>query len=159
MRLALYQPDIAANVGAMIRLSACLGLPLDIIEPCGFPLGDKDIRRVAMDYRALAEIVRHASWHEFVKKGLRENDRLVLLTTAAEARYVDFAYAASDVIVVGREGRGAPDEVHRAADARIRVPMTAGARSLNVAIAAAMVLGEALRQTGAFAGGGERGLR
>jgi tRNA (cytidine/uridine-2'-O-)-methyltransferase len=157
MRVALYQPDIAANVGAVLRLGACLGVPVDIIEPCGFPLGDRDLRRVAMDYLDLAEFVRHDSWEIFY--GVRSSGRLVLLTTGATLTYTDFVYRPDDTLLLGRESAGVPEHVHEAADARIHVPLAAGARSLNVATAAAMVLGEALRQNDAFPATKEKGPR
>jgi len=144
MRLALYQPDIPQNAGALLRLGGCLGVPVDIIEPCGFVMGDRQLRRAGMDYLALAEWRRHASWDSFLAE---RRGRLVLLTTKGSERYDRFAFAADDTLLLGRESAGAPEEVHRAADARLRVPLRPGARSLNVALAAAIVLGEALRQT------------
>tara|TARA_R110002167_G_scaffold238089_3_gene443216 strand:+ start:747 stop:1235 length:489 start_codon:yes stop_codon:yes gene_type:complete len=147
MRLALYQPDIPQNTGAMIRLCACLGVSLDVIEPCGFTFTEKSLRRSALDYAPLADVSRHASWHTFQAQS---SGRLVLLSTKAVVSHVDFAFAPNDVLLLGREEAGVPDDVHAAVDARIRVPMRADARSLNVAIAAAMVLGEALRQTATF---------
>ena len=148
MRLALYEPDIPQNTGALLRLGACLGVPLDIIEPCGFLLDDRRLRRAGMDYLASAEVARHSSWRAFQA---RNDSRLILLTTKAEMRYTDFAFDASDTLLVGRESAGAPEAVHRAAAARLVIPMEPGLRSINVALAAAMVLGEALRQTGHFA--------
>ena len=148
MRLALYQPDIPQNLGAFIRLSACLGTPMDLIEPCGFPIDDKRIRRAAMDYYDLASIERHASWTAY--QSARGPGRLVLLTTAGDQRLPDVAFHPNDTLLVGRESAGVPDEVHAAVDLRLRIPLKAGARSLNVALAAAMVLGEALRQTAGF---------
>ena len=145
MRLALYQPDIPPNAGTLLRLGACLGVPLDIIMPCGFPVGDRDLKRAAMDYSAKAECRRHESWPAFATA---RRGRLVLLTTRATTSYTAFRFAPDDTLLVGRESDGVPDDVHRAADARIRVPMVADVRSLNVAVAAAIVLGEALRQTG-----------
>jgi tRNA (cytidine/uridine-2'-O-)-methyltransferase len=147
MRLALYQPDIPQNAGAIVRLCACLGVPLDVIEPAGFLFTVREMRRVAMDYAPLADVTRHASWAAFLE---RRAGRLVLLTTKAVTRHVDFAFAPDDVLLLGRESAGAPDEVHAAADARLRIPLRPGARSLNLAVAAGMVLGEALRQTGGF---------
>ena len=144
MRLALYQPDIPQNLGAFIRLAACLGTPLDIIEPCGFPVDDRRIRRAAMDYVDLARLCRHASWEAFRRD--HAPGRLVLLTTAGATRFTDARFRSDDILVLGRESAGAPAEVHEAADLRVRVPMQKGARSLNVALAAAMVLSEALRQ-------------
>jgi len=148
MRLALYQPDIPQNLGAFIRLAACLGTPLDIIEPCGFPVDDRRIRRASMDYVDLARIRRHASWEAFRRD--RGSGRLVLLTTTGADRLTDARFEPDDTLLLGRESAGAPAEVHEAADLRVRVPMQAGARSLNVALAAAMVLSEALRQTDGY---------
>jgi tRNA (cytidine/uridine-2'-O-)-methyltransferase len=148
MRLALYEPDIPQNLGAFIRLAACLGTPLDIIEPCGFPVDDRRIRRAAMDYVELAKISRHASWMAFQRD--RRSGRLVLLTTAAATGLPDARFRTDDVLLLGRESAGVPAEVHEAADLRVRVPMQKGARSLNVALAAAMVLSEALRQTDGY---------
>jgi tRNA (cytidine/uridine-2'-O-)-methyltransferase len=148
MRLALFEPDIPQNLGAFIRLAACLGAPLDIIEPCGFPLDDKRIRRAAMDYYDLAKIVRHASWQAFMRD--RTPGRLVLLTTSGNQRFPDVAFRTDDTLLLGRESAGVPAEVHDAADLRLRIPLQAAARSLNVALAAAMVLSEALRQTSGF---------
>ena len=149
MRLALYQPDIPQNAGSLMRLCACLGVALDLIEPCGFLLTDRNFRRAGMDYLDMTRIHRHASWERFQE----ERDfrgRLVLLTTKAAQPYTGFAFDRSDTLLVGRESAGVPDEVHAAADARLVIPMRPGLRSLNVAQAAAMVLGEALRQTGQF---------
>ena len=148
MRLALYQPDIPQNAGAVVRLCACFSVPLDVIEPAGFLFTVREMRRVAMDYAPLADVSRHASWAAFLAQ--RRTGRLVLMTTQATMRHVDFAFAPDDVLLLGRESAGAPEEVHRAADARLRIPLRPEARSLNVAIAAGMVLGEALRQTGGF---------
>ena len=148
MRLALYQPDIPQNLGAFIRLAACLGTPLDIIEPCGFPVDDRRIRRAAMDYVDLAGIRRHASWEAFRRE--RGPGRLVLLTTAGATLLPAARFRTDDVLLLGRESAGVPAEVHDAADLRVRVPMQPGARSLNVALAAAMVLSEALRQTDGY---------
>jgi tRNA (cytidine/uridine-2'-O-)-methyltransferase len=145
VRLVLYQPDIPQNAGAMMRLAACLGVPLDLIEPCGFPFDDQRVRRAGMDYIGLLDLVRHSSWATF---RARDGGRLVLLTTAGDQRHSDFAFRPDDRIVVGRESAGVPPEVHAAADARIRIPMQPGLRSLNVAQAAAIGLAEALRQTG-----------
>ncbi|MEX2453953.1 MAG: tRNA (cytidine(34)-2'-O)-methyltransferase [Rhodospirillaceae bacterium] len=148
MRIALYEPDIPQNAGALFRLAACLGVPVDVIEPCGFLLDDRRLRRVSMDYGAQADIARHASWSEYVAN--RRPGRIVLLSTGAEMPYTAFGFTSSDILLLGRESAGVPDFVHEMADARLIVPMTAGARSLNVVTAAAMVLGEALRQTGGF---------
>lgn len=148
MRLALFEPDIPQNLGAFIRLSAGLGVALDVIEPCGFPLDDRRIRRAALDYYDLATIVRHSSWGAFCRN--RPAGRLVLLTTAAATRLPKAAFQPGDTLLLGRESAGVPPEVHEAADLSIRVPLQSGARSLNVALAAAMVLSEALRQTSGF---------
>jgi tRNA (cytidine/uridine-2'-O-)-methyltransferase len=145
MRLALYEPDIAQNAATIIRLCACLGVGVDIIEPCGFQFTDKGFKRAGMDYLDMAAVTRHASWDAFRPAG-----RLVLLTTRAEQAYTGFAFRPDDTLLLGRESAGVPDAVHDAADARLRIPMREGARSVNVALAAAMVLGEALRQTDGF---------
>ena len=145
VRLALYQPDIPQNAGAMMRLAACFGVPLDLIEPCGFPFDDQRVRRAGMDYIPLLDLTRHTSWAAFLAAG---SGRIVLLTTAGDGRHVDFEFRPADRILVGRESAGVPPEVHAAADARIRIPMRPGLRSLNVAQAAAIGLAEALRQTG-----------
>jgi tRNA (cytidine/uridine-2'-O-)-methyltransferase len=144
MRLALFEPDIPQNAGALIRLGACLGVPIDIIEPCGFLFDDARLKRAGMDYLGLADVARHASWDAFVRA---TSGRMILLTTKAETDYIDFHFAPTDVLILGRESAGAPEHVHEAAAARLRVPMKQGLRSLNVALAGAMVLGEALRQT------------
>jgi len=154
MRLALFEPDIPQNAGTMLRMAACLGVPVDIIEPCGFLLGDAQLRRAGMDYLSRVALNRHLSWEAY-RERLADGSagRLILLTTAGDVRYDGFSFRSDDTLMVGRESSGVPDSVHAAADARVRVPMTAGNRSLNVAIAAAMVLGEALRQTGGLPGG------
>ena len=149
LRLALYQPDIPQNTGTLLRAAACLGVAIDIIEPCGFALSDRKLRRAGMDYLEGVDLSRHASWARFCEQLAPR--RLVLLTTRAEAAYVDFRFAPGDVLLAGGESAGVPDDVHARADARVRVPMVEGMRSLNVAVAAVMVLGEALRQTGGFA--------
>ena len=147
MRLALFEPDIPQNCGTILRLGACLGVPVDIIEPCGFLWDDKRLRRAGMDYLAGAEILRHQSWTDFENQ---RRGRLLLLTTKAEASHLDIAFETEDVLLLGRESAGVPDSVHQAATHRLRIPMRSGLRSLNVALAAAMVLGEALRQTKGF---------
>ena len=147
MRLALFEPDIPQNAGALIRLGACLGVAVDVIEPCGFLFDDARLRRAGMDYLELAEVVRHTSWDEFARSTTK---RMILLTTKAEARYTDFAFTPTDVLILGRESAGVPESVHQSAAARLRIPMRPGLRSLNVALAGAMVLGEALRQTKGF---------
>jgi tRNA (cytidine/uridine-2'-O-)-methyltransferase len=148
LRLALFEPDIPQNLGAFILLSACLKVPLDVIEPCGFPVDDKRIRRAAMDYYDLASIARHASWAAFKRD--RPAGRLVLLTTKGATDFPGIAFAKDDILLFGRESAGVPDDVHQTADLRLRVPLQKGARSLNVALAAAMVVSEALRQTSGF---------
>jgi tRNA (cytidine/uridine-2'-O-)-methyltransferase len=148
MRIALYQPDIPQNTGTILRLAACFGVPVDIIEPAGFPWDDAKLRRAGMDYRELAAIARHVSWTAF--HAARGPGRLVLLTTKARSSPYDFAFAPDDTLLLGRESAGVPDDVHDACDARLRIPMVAGVRSLNVAVAAALALGEALRQCGGF---------
>jgi tRNA (cytidine/uridine-2'-O-)-methyltransferase len=147
MRLALFEPDIPQNAGGLIRLGACMNVPVDIIEPCGFLFDDARLKRAGMDYLELATVVRHVSWDAFARA---TTDRMILLTTKASQNYVDFEFAPDDVLILGRESAGAPDHVHNAAAARLRVPMKRGLRSLNVALAGAMVLGEALRQTRGF---------
>ncbi|MGH6954211.1 MAG: tRNA (cytidine(34)-2'-O)-methyltransferase [Alphaproteobacteria bacterium] len=148
MRLALYQPDIPQNAGAILRLAACLGAPVDLIEPCGFVLSDRRLRRAGMDYLESVEMVRHRSWDAFQRARAEGAGRLVLLTTKSAQPYVEFAFCSADTLLLGRESAGVPEEVHAAADAQVRIPMSPGMRSLNVALAAAIVLAEALRQTG-----------
>lgn len=147
MRLALYEPDIPPNVGALMRLGACMGVPLDLIEPCGFPFNDKSLSRAAMDYRDKVDLTRHLSWRAFARD-LPDGSRLVLLSTKAHVPYPEFAFRANDVLMVGRETAGVPGHVWDRTDAQVTVPMVPGVRSLNVVTAAALVLGEALRQTG-----------
>jgi tRNA (cytidine/uridine-2'-O-)-methyltransferase len=148
--VALYQPDIPQNTGAMLRLSACLGLVTHVIWPAGFDLSDRALRRAGMDYLDHAAIVRHVNWAAFEAWRRDKGARLVLMTTKAAMPYTDFAFAPGDIILLGRESAGVPDEIHEAADERLVVPMVADLRSLNVATTAAMVLGEALRQTDGF---------
>jgi tRNA (cytidine/uridine-2'-O-)-methyltransferase len=150
LRLALYQPDIPQNTGTLLRTAACLGLAVDLIEPAGFAVTDRNLRRAGMDYLDAAVLTRHSGWSGFEAARRASGRRLVLLTTAAATSYLDFAFDARDVILVGRESAGVPPEVHAAADARLVVPMRPGFRSLNVAVAAVMVLGEALRTTRGF---------
>jgi tRNA (cytidine/uridine-2'-O-)-methyltransferase len=147
MRLALYEPDIAPNAGSLIRLGACLGVPVDIIEPCGFLFSEARFRRAGMDYLEKAEMIRHASWAAFRKT---RTGRLILLTAKACDPYTGFTFVGSDTLMLGRESAGVPDDVHKAVDARLCIPMRPGLRSINVAQAGAMVLGEALRQTRGF---------
>jgi tRNA (cytidine/uridine-2'-O-)-methyltransferase len=146
VRLALYQPDIPQNAGACMRLAACFGVPLDLIEPCGFILDDRRMARSAMDYRQHLDLTRHISWDAFLRT--RAPGRLVLLTTRATTRHVDFAFRHDDTLLLGRESAGVPDEVHAQVDASVVIRLKPEVRSLNVAQAAAIVLAEALRQTG-----------
>ena len=146
MRLALYQPDIPQNVGAAIRAAACFGAEIEIIEPCGFPFDSPKIARVAMDYGALAAPRAHKSWAAFIEQ--IGDARLILLTTAAQQSIWEFEFRQDDVLLMGRESAGAPGEVHDAAAARLLIPLAEGARSLNVAVAAAVTLAEARRQVG-----------
>ena len=149
MRLALFEPDIPQNTGALLRLAACLGVEVDLIEPCGFLLDDRRVRRAALDYSAKPTVRRHVSWESF----LADHDprsRLVLMTTSGSVALHRFAFAAEDIILLGRESAGAPEAVHRAASARVVIPLHRPARSLNVALAGAIALAEALRQTGGF---------
>lgn len=148
LRIALYQPDIAGNTGTILRFAACLDLGVDIIEPAGFPLADRALKRAGMDYLEMAALSRHADWHAFEEWRRTNARRLVLLTTKAETAYAGFAFAPGDVLLFGRESAGVPQEVHQAADARLTIPMRPGARSINVALSVAMVAGEALRQLG-----------
>jgi tRNA (cytidine/uridine-2'-O-)-methyltransferase len=150
MRLALFQPDIPQNLGAALRLGACLGVPIDVIEPCGFPLSDRAAARAALDYGARAQIARHAGWDDFQAAPARLEGRLVLFTTRSALPFHDFAFAGGDTLLFGRESAGAPEHVHEAAQARLYIPLAAGARSLNLVTAAAIALGEALRQAGGF---------
>ena len=148
MRIALYQPDIPQNTGTILRLCACLGIEAHIIAPAGFPTSDRAFRRAGMDYLDAVALVRHTSWQVFEAWRRGQNHRLVLFTTAATLSYLDYAYRSDDVLLFGRESAGVPQQVHDAADARLVIPMRPGLRSLNVALAAAMAAGEALRQTG-----------
>ncbi len=158
LRLALFQPDRPHNLGAALRLSACFGLALDVVEPCGFPLDDRRIREAGLDYHRHARLFRHRDLAAFERDALDGGRRrLVLLTTRGETAHHRARYRRDDVLVVGREGAGAPEEVHRRANLRVRVPLRPGLRSLNVAAAAAIVVAEALRQTGGLPGAEEEG--
>jgi tRNA (cytidine/uridine-2'-O-)-methyltransferase len=148
MHLALYEPDIPQNTGPILRLCACLGLEAHLIEPASFPITDRHFRRAGMDYLDQVSIRRHVSWTAFDGWRREEGLRLILLTTRAAVSYLDCTYAQQDILLLGRESAGVPDNVHAAAGLRLRVPMRPGLRSLNVAMTAAMVVGEALRQTG-----------
>ena len=148
MRIALYEPDIPQNTGTILRLCACLGIEAHIIEPAGFPVTDRAFRRAGMDYLNQVTLSRHTSFSTFEEWRARERLSLVLLTTAGERSYVDHVFTTDQVLLFGRESAGVPAAVHKAADARLRVPMRPGMRSVNVAMAVAMVASEALRQTG-----------
>jgi tRNA (cytidine/uridine-2'-O-)-methyltransferase len=150
MQIALYEPDIPQNTGTILRLCACLGLEAHIIEPAGFPVTDRAFRRAGMDYLDQVTIIRHGSFTAFEDWRRAERLKLVLMTTAAERSYLDHAYQSDQVLLFGRESAGVPDAVHTAADARLRIPIAEALRSLNVAMAVALVAGEALRQTGGF---------
>lgn len=153
MRLALFQPDIPQNTGTLLRLGACLDLPLDIIEPCGFIFNEKAMKRAGMDYLNLASYRRHNSWQDFLNYREEHPDeygRIVLLTTHASEPYTNFKFLPNDIILMGRESAGVPEAVHQIADSRLLIPMNKNARSINVAVSAVMVIGEALRQTGLF---------
>lgn len=149
MRIALFEPDIPQNTGNILRLGACLGVPVDIIEPCGFPLSDRGLKRAGLDYLTIATMHRFDSWEAYLEN-LKPKARLILMTTASAEPYQDFAYKEGDVLLMGRESAGVPTHVHDRADARLFIPMAPGARSLNVSSACAMVAGEALRQLSAF---------
>lgn len=149
MRLALYQPDIPPNTGTLIRLGACLGVPVDIIEPCGFPFSDRTFRRAGLDYFDAAAVTTHRSWDHFLAARAKSGaGRLVLLSTKANLTYDNFKFEPGDTLLLGRETCGVPEDVHSRADATVVIPMVEGVRSLNVALAGAIVLAEALRQTG-----------
>jgi tRNA (cytidine/uridine-2'-O-)-methyltransferase len=150
LRLALFQPDIPQNTGTMLRLAACLGVPVEIVEPAGFDVSDRHLRRSGLDYLDRVAITRHVSWSRFEAWRAEAGLRLVLATTKGALPYTAFPYRSDDIVLVGRESAGVPEEVHAAADGRVLIPMQAGMRSLNVAVSAAMILGEALRQTASF---------
>ncbi len=152
MRLALYQPDIPQNMGAIMRIAACFRVPVDVIEPCGFPFDEKRLRRTAMDYGESCELIKHLSWSDYIAAFRQAPHRLVLMTTAAEVSHADFAFSVTDTILLGRESHGVPPAVHEAADHAIRIPIAKEHRSLNVAVAGAIALAEALRQVGIFSG-------
>lgn len=150
MRLALYQPDIPQNAGGALRLAACLGFPVDIIEPCGFLWDDKKIRRAGMDYIELASLTRHSSWESFLKADTTQNSRLVLVSTKGAVGHADFVFQSNDILIMGRESCGVPDALHDSIPHRVAIGQCPGTRSLNVVTAAAIVIAEALRQTGAL---------
>ena len=148
MQIALFQPDIPQNTGTILRLCACLGVSAHIIEPAGFPVSDRHFRRAGMDYLDQVTLMRHDSWSKFEQWRNGERHRLILFTTKGAGSYLDYRYSAADILLFGRESAGVPDEVAAAADARLVIPIKPSLRSLNVAMAAAMALSEALRQTG-----------
>jgi tRNA (cytidine/uridine-2'-O-)-methyltransferase len=150
VQVALFQPDNAVNVAAVLRLAACLSVPVAIVEPCGFVWDQRRLRRVGLDYLERVALTRLPSWSAFEARRRAEGRRLVLLTTRAATRHDAVAYQAGDILLGGRESVGVPDTVQASADLRVRVPLAAGCRSLNVVTALAIVLGEALRQTGGF---------
>lgn len=147
LRIALYQPDIAGNTGTIIRMAACLGLAVDIIEPAGFDVSDRNLKRAGMDYLELAAVIRHVDFAAFDDWRRREGRRLALFSTKAAEPYTQFEFRADDILLFGRESAGVPDVVHETADARLLIPQAAG-RSLNLAVSAAMAAGEAVRQIG-----------
>jgi len=148
MDIALYQPDQPPNTGTLLRLGACLRVPVHVIEPCGFPFSKRALKRYAMDYADLVDMHHHMDWNAFDDWRHDEQRRLVLLTTKSSSSYCDFKFRENDVLLVGSESSGVPTSVHNSVDARLNIPMSAEVRSLNVAVSAAMVVGEALRQTG-----------
>lgn len=148
MRLALYQPEIPPNVGTILRLCACENIPLDIIEPCGFPFSERSLKRAGMDYIDRAQFTRHNDWQHFTQNS--GDARIILLTTKSKTAYTSFEFEEDDILLFGQESAGVPEDIHQQADARLCIPMAGNLRSLNVAVAAAMVLGEAMRQTGLF---------
>jgi tRNA (cytidine/uridine-2'-O-)-methyltransferase len=150
MRIALYQPDIAQNTGTILRLAACLNVAVDIIEPAGFDLSSRALRRAALDYFEHVELKRHSTFDDFRREVERKGSRLILLTTKAATGYHNILYRDNDVILAGRESAGVPEDVHAAVNLRAKIPMRPELRSLNVAVSVAMVLGEALRQTSGF---------
>lgn len=148
LHIALYQPDIAGNTGTILRMAACLGIAVDLIEPAGFDVSDRSLKRAGMDYLEMAALTRHVDFNRFEQWRANEGRRLVLLSTKATLPYQDFRFQAGDILMLGRESAGVPDKVHDLAFERLLIPMPGGGRSLNVALAAAMVAGEALRQIG-----------
>ena len=152
MRLALYQPDIPQNMGAIIRIAACFRVPVDVIEPCGFPFDEKRLRRTALDYGQACDLVRHLSWEAYISAFRQAPQRLVLLTTASEVSHADFKFQATDTLMLGRESHGVPSDVHKAADHCIRIPIAKELRSLNVSVAGAIAIAEAMRQLGKLTG-------
>lgn len=152
MQLALFQPDQPPNTGTLLRLGACMNMPVHVIEPCGFPFSPKAVKRYAMDYADHVDLHHHLDWNAFENWRKAEGSRLILLTTKTDTLFTGFEFAPTDILMVGSESSGAPDFVHQAASARVTIPMNPAVRSLNVAVAAAMVMGEALRQTNQYPG-------
>ena len=150
MRIALYQPDIAQNTGTIVRMAVCFGLPVDIIEPCGFVWDSKELKRAGMDYLQKADITRHMSWETFLQQN--QDKRIVLLTTKSSQPHTQFSFKQDDILLFGRESAGVPDEVHNYVQGRIRIPMKKEERSLNLAVSCAIATAEALRQTTFFEG-------
>jgi tRNA (cytidine/uridine-2'-O-)-methyltransferase len=148
LAIALYQPDIAGNTGTILRLAACLGLTVDVIEPAGFDLSDRNLRRAGLDYLASVTLRRHLDWDHFEEWRRASGRRLVLASTRAALPYAEFAFRPDDVLLFGRESAGVPDHIHDIAEGRVLIPMQPGQRSINVAMSVAMIAGEALRQTG-----------
>ena len=151
IRIALYQPDIAGNTGTILRLAACLGFEVDIIEPAGFDLSDRNLKRAGMDYLSTSKLKRHVNWQQFEEWRATTGRRLVLASTKAAQPYASLSFQPNDILLFGRESAGVPDHVHDASDERIIIPMVEGQRSINLAVSVAMVTGEALRQTNGFA--------
>lgn len=147
IRIALYQPDIAGNTGTILRLAACLGIGVDIIEPAGFDISDRNLKRAGLDYIATAALTRHVTWERFEEWRTESGRRLILASTKAALPYAKIAYRSDDILLFGRESAGVPDHVHEKADERVIIPMVEGQRSINVAMSAAMITGEAMRQT------------
>jgi len=148
LRIALYQPDIAGNTGTILRMGACLGLAVDIIEPAGFDMSDRALKRAGMDYLEMAALTRYVNFVRFEEWRRNEGRRMILFSTRASRPYTQFSFADGDILLFGRESAGVPDNVHDAADARLVIPMKGGGRSLNLALSAAMAAGEAIRQVG-----------
>ena len=150
VRLALYQPDIPQNMGTILRLGACLSVPIDVIGPTGFDLSDRALRRAGMDYVQKTDLLRHISYQHFLDKYQGPSNRLILTTTKTDQTYTDFSYQSDDIILLGRESAGVPSQVVETVDASVTIPMAKNVRSLNIAVAGAMIIGEALRQTKGF---------
>lgn len=150
MRIALYQPEIAGNVGAILRLAACFAVPVDIIMPTGFAFSDARLKRAAMDYGAAAEVTRHANFAAFDKERRAAGRRLVLMSSHGAERLPEARFTADDILLMGSEGAGVPADIHALADMRLRIPMAPGFRSLNIAVSTGIAVAEALRQTGGF---------